>query len=150
MPRADFNFVHRIRVRYSEIDGQAVVFNARYLDYADLAVVEYFRALGIPTSPGPGTPEFHAARATVDYEVPIKLDEEIDLCVRTQRIGRTSMILAVEMHGAGDDDDLRALVELVYVHVDLAGHRPVPVPTWVIECMERHCGRRLTDPAPAS
>ena len=150
MPRADFKFSHRIRVRYSEIDGQAVVFNARYLDYADLAVVEYFRALGIPTVPGPETPEFHAARAAVDFKVPIRLDEEIDLCVRTRRIGRTSIVLLVEMHGlSGGGEDLRALVELVYVHVDLMSHRPMPVPAWVIERMEQHAGHGLVEAAPA-
>jgi acyl-CoA thioester hydrolase len=152
MPRADFQFAHRLRVRYSEIDAQAVVFNARYLDYADLSVVEYFRALGIPTMPGPGAPEFHAARATVEFKVPITVDEEIDACVRTRRIGRTSMILLVELHGLANGaaaDDLRAAIELVYVHVDLASHRPEPVPAWVIERIETHAGRRLVDTTPA-
>ncbi len=150
MARADFKFSHRIRVRYSEIDAQAVVFNARYLDYADQAVVEYFRALGIPAAPGPDTPEFHAARAVVEFKAPIKVDEEIDLCVRTQRVGRTSMILLVEMHGTRTGgDDLRATVELVYVHVDLASHRPMPVPGWVVERIERHAGRGLTETASA-
>ena len=34
------------RVRYSEIDGQGVVFNAHYLTYFDTTITEYFRALG--------------------------------------------------------------------------------------------------------
>src|SRR5262249_11086983 len=45
-------FRHRIRVRYSEIDGQAVVFNSRYLEYADVAITEYYRSLGISSMPG--------------------------------------------------------------------------------------------------
>jgi hypothetical protein len=40
-------FRHRLRVRYGEIDSQAVLFNARYLDYVDIAITEYFRGLGI-------------------------------------------------------------------------------------------------------
>ena len=131
MPRADFAFFHRIRVRYSEIDGQAVVFNARYLDYADLGIVEYFRWLGIPVVPGPDTPEFHAAHAEVDYEKPIRLDEEIDIGVRTEKIGRTSLTLVLEMHGH-DADDLRARAQLVYVHVDLRSGAPAPLPAEVI------------------
>ena len=31
-------FSHRFRVRYSEVDPQAVVFNSRYLEYADVVV----------------------------------------------------------------------------------------------------------------
>jgi acyl-CoA thioester hydrolase len=139
MPRSDFKFFHRLRVRYSEIDAQAVVFNARYLDYADEAVAEYFRALGIPIVPGPRTPEFVAARAVVEYEAPIRLDEEIDVGVRTARIGRSSMTLALELHGH-DAEDLRAVIELVYVHVDLGTGKSQPVPDWVIAAIERQAG----------
>jgi len=150
MARADFKFAHRIRVRYSEIDAQAVVFNARYLDYADLGVAEYFRALGVPVAPGADTPEFHVARAMVDYKAPIKVDEEIDVCVRVARIGRTSMVLVLELHGLKTGgDDLRGVIELVYVHVDLASHRPAPVPAWVIERIEHHAGRSLAATASA-
>ncbi|HEY1722099.1 MAG TPA: thioesterase family protein [Magnetospirillaceae bacterium] len=146
MPRADFRFAHRLRVRYSEVDAQAIVYNPRYLDYADLGVTEYFRALEIPTAPGPQTPEFHAARAVIEYKVPIKLDEEIDVCVRATRIGRSSMTLQVELHGAGAQrasEDLRATVELVYVHVDVTSHRSEPMPAWIIERIEAHAGRKL-------
>jgi len=135
MARSDFRFFHRLRVRYSEIDGQAVVFNARYLDYADLGVAEYFRSLGIPIVPGPGTPEFFAKRATVEFERPIRLDEEIDVCVRTAKIGRTSLVLALELHGH-DAEDPRARIELVYVHVELGAGKAAPVPGWVIERIE--------------
>jgi acyl-CoA thioester hydrolase len=141
MPRSDFQFFHRLRVRYSEIDGQAVVFNARYLDYADLGVAEYFRALGIPIVPGPDTPEFHAAHAAVDFKKPIRLDEEIDIGVRTARIGRTSLVLALELHGR-DAEDWRATIELVYVHVDLATGRPAPVPAAVVASIEAHAAAR--------
>ena len=144
MPRTDFAFFHRLRVRYSEIDAQAVVFNARYLDYADQGIVEYFRALGIPVVPGPGTPEFHTARAAVDYVAPIRLDEEIDVCVRTVRIGRSSIAMALELHGR-DREDLRAVIEEVYVHVDAETFRPAPVPPWVIAAMEKMAGRRLAE-----
>ena len=44
MPKADFAFHHRFRVRWSETDAQGVVFNARYLDYSDIAITEYWRA----------------------------------------------------------------------------------------------------------
>ena len=139
MPRSDFRFFHRLRVRYSEVDAQAVAFNARYLDYADLGIAEYFRALGIPIVPGPTTPEFHTARAAVDYKAPIRLDEEIDIGVRTARIGHTSVTFALELHGR-DAEDLRAAIELVYVRVDLGTGKSRPVPGWVIERIGEHAG----------
>ena len=45
MSRSEFKFSFPFRVRYSEVDGQKIVFNAHYLTYFDTAITEYFRAL---------------------------------------------------------------------------------------------------------
>jgi len=39
-------FRHQHRVRYHETDAQKFAFNARYLEWADVAMGEFFRALG--------------------------------------------------------------------------------------------------------
>src|SRR3546814_2252886 len=52
VPLADFRVQERVRVRFNEIDGQKIVFNANYLVYADIGVTEYFRAIG-EGQPGP-------------------------------------------------------------------------------------------------
>lgn len=128
MPRADFPHSHRFRVRYSEVDPQGVVFNARYLDYADIAVTEYWRALKAAGYWGDAILECHVAKATVEFRKPVVADEEIDVMARTPRFGNTSMTTLVEIHGSGDADDLRASIEIVAVHVDLTDHRPRPLP----------------------
>ena len=48
MKPQDFRFSHRLRVRWSEVDMQKIVFNAHYLAYFDLGVSEYWRTLGLP------------------------------------------------------------------------------------------------------
>lgn len=48
--REEFWFHFPFRVRYSEVDAQAVVFNAHYLTYFDTAITEYFRALATTIS----------------------------------------------------------------------------------------------------
>lgn len=128
MARSDFRFSVRKRVRYAEIDAQAVVFNSRYLEYFDIGITEYWRAAGVYDRwPERESPEFHVARAEVDYKVPILLDEEIDICVRCSRVGRSSMTFLFELHGAGKDD-LRATGLEVSVHVAEARGAPAPVP----------------------
>ena len=82
MARADFAFSHRFRVRWSEVDPQAVVFNARYLDYADIAITEYYRAVGFRELHPDAPLEFHVKRATVTWAKPIEADEMIDALVR--------------------------------------------------------------------
>lgn len=128
MARSDFRFHVKKRVRYAEIDAQAVVFNSRYLEYFDIGITEYWRAAGVYDRwPERESPEFHVARAEVDYKAPILLDEEIDICVRCSRIGRSSMTFLFELHGAGADD-LRATGLEVSVHVAEARGAPSPVP----------------------
>ncbi len=129
MALSAFRHCHRIRVRYGEGDQQGVVFNARYLDYGDIAITEYWRAVGFRFV-GEGALEFHVARAEVDYVKPIKPDEVIDLWTRTERIGNSSMTILVEIHGARDDgtEDLRAIIREVQVHVDLTTHKSLALP----------------------
>lgn len=136
MARSDFCFHVTKRVRYAEIDAQAVVFNSRYLEYFDIGITEYWRAAGVYDRwPERESPEFHVARAEVDYKVPILLDEEIDICVRCSRIGTSSMTFLFELHGVGRDD-LRATGLEVSVHVAEARGAPSPVPQEFVDLFE--------------
>ncbi|AQA00531.1 4-hydroxybenzoyl-CoA thioesterase [Sphingopyxis sp. QXT-31] len=136
MPRSDFKFHLTKRVRYAEIDAQAVVFNSRYLEYFDIGITEYWRAAGVYDRwPERESPEFHVARAEVDYKVPILLDEEIDICVRCSRVGRSSMTFLFELHGKGAED-LRATGLEVSVHVAEARGAPAPVPDEFVNLFE--------------
>ncbi|WP_332819380.1 acyl-CoA thioesterase [Sphingopyxis sp.] len=143
MARSDFRFHLTKRVRYAEIDAQAVVFNSRYLEYFDIGITEYWRAAGVYDRwPHHESPEFHVARAEVDYKVPILLDEEIDICVRCSRVGNSSMTFLFELHGAGKDD-LRATGLEVSVHVAEAQGAPSPVPQELLFLFEAFEGRAL-------
>ncbi len=127
MARDAFHFSHRLRVRWAEIDGQNVVFNGHYLTYFDVAVTEYWRALGWTyaerfTERGVDT---FAVKATLEYKSPARFDDELDVLVRVSRFGRTSLALAFEIHR---DADFLVQGELVYVFVDVTERRPVPIP----------------------
>ena len=126
----DQQFTHRFRVRYAEVDPQAVVFNSRYLEYADILVSEFFRerrAAGLPDGL-----EFHIRRAEVDYLRPIRSDELVEGRLAVERIGTTSMAMRIALHGVNEAtdaaEDLRAEIVLVQVHVDLATGRPLAIP----------------------
>ena len=83
MARPGFAFSTRFRVRYAEIDGQKVVFNSRYLEYADVAVTDFWAWTGIAEALGSlwRDAEFHVRRAEVDYLKPFGYGDEIEASV---------------------------------------------------------------------
>jgi acyl-CoA thioester hydrolase len=147
MARADFRFAWTLRARYAEVDAQGVVFNSRYLEYFDIAITEYFRSVGLYPHPNlKGAPELHVVKAEVIYHAPVLLDELVSVCVACNRVGRTSLGFAFEVHGPGPGgDDLRASGSEVQVHVDEPRGRPTPVPAAVINRFEAFEGRVLRE-----
>jgi acyl-CoA thioester hydrolase len=128
LARSDFGFAWPFRVRYSEVDGQKIVFNAHYLTYFDTAVTEYFRALpydymGQVDRIGE---DFHTVRALVEFKRSIEFDEDIEVHVRTSRIGRKSLTFLLEIHPKGADD-IRATGEVVWVNVNAKTSNAVPL-----------------------
>jgi acyl-CoA thioester hydrolase len=145
MPRSTFRFSYPFRVRYSEVDGQRIVFNAHYLTYFDTAITEYFRVLpydymGQVERIGE---DFHTVKTLVEYKQPIVFDQDIDVMVRASRLGRTSLTFEVEIHPRGADD-LLASGEVVWVNVDQSTHTTSPIPTELSEKLTAYEGDALT------
>ena len=140
MARSDFRFSHRLRVRWAEVDKQGIVFNGHYLTYFDVGITEYWRAAGIPYPEGiidQGS-DLYVVKATVEYHRSAEYDDEIDVCMRVARIGRSSMQFLVEIH-RGDDHLISG--ELVYVNADPMSRRSAPVPAFLrsaIRSLEGH------------
>jgi acyl-CoA thioester hydrolase len=131
MTREGFAFSTKFKVRYAEIDGQKVVFNSRYLEYADVAITEYWEWADI-ASLGEiwRGMEFHVRRAEVDYLKPFVLGHEVEAFVRTESVGRTSLVTYFELAEAATGD-LHTRISMVSVNVDLATGRPQPIPEQV-------------------
>lgn len=126
----DFQFCYPVRVRYSEIDGQRIVFNAHYLTYFDTAITEYFRWLPFDytTYVSDEGFDFHTVRTVVEYKKPIFFDEEIEVCVRVARISRASLLFLIEIFGKNDREILRTKGEVVWVHVNSGNSKSAGLP----------------------
>src|SRR3978361_1452685 len=95
--RAEFVVVERVRVRWSEIDAQGIVLNPNYLVYADLAMTEYMRAIGLPYPECVRryAADLFAARAELDFVGSAAFDDQLELAARVEYIGRTSFRLRI-------------------------------------------------------
>src|SRR5512147_1599801 len=87
-----FRFSCPIRVRYSEIDGQGIVYNSRYLEYVDVALTEYFRALGFQYQELVEEHGFDPSlvKATIEFRRAARFDELLQIRARVEAVGRTS------------------------------------------------------------
>ena len=97
MDKNSFSFLYPIRVRYSEVDPQGIVFNAHYLTYFDCVITEYYRSIGYNYAKEvkKHKKDFHVIKTVIEYKKPIVYDQIIDCCLKTNKIGRSSLIFDI-------------------------------------------------------
>src|SRR5258706_6938143 len=93
MKRSEFRFLERLRVRWAEIDAQQIVFNGHYLMYFDTALAGYWRALAMPYAATLAQlgGDLYVRKATLEYEGSARYDDLLDIGVRCERIGGSSI-----------------------------------------------------------
>ena len=126
MKRQDFRFSHRLRVRWVEVDMQQIVFNGHYLMYFDTAVTDYWRALAMPyaeTMHALGG-DLYVKKASVEYHASAEMDDFLDVCMRCDRIGNSSMTFVGAIFRG---DELLITSELVYVYADPVAKKSQPI-----------------------
>jgi acyl-CoA thioester hydrolase len=133
----DFRLRERLRVRWAETDWQGIVFNGHYLTYFDVAITEYWRAIGKPypqSFEGTGVDLF-AVKSTVEYLAPARYDDVIDVGCRAARLGHSSIGFELAIF-RGADRITRG--EVVYVTADPAERKSVAIPDWLRGAIERY------------
>lgn len=125
--RNTFRFLHRLRVRWAEVDLQQVVFNGHYLMYFDTAVADYWRALALPyhETMAQLDGDLYVRKATVEYEASARFDDQLEIGVRCERVGNSSITFTCAVFRA---EELLVGGELIYVFVDPASRTSRPVP----------------------
>jgi acyl-CoA thioester hydrolase len=122
-----FKYAAYLRVGFSETDAQGVVYYGRYMPYFDLARTEYHRHLGRVHL---GGADFAMRASTVEYHAPARFDDLLEVFVRIERIGTTSITYDHAAYRIDDDgsDLLMVTAKQTLVLIDLAERRPVSVP----------------------
>jgi len=119
-----FRYSALARVWFSDTDAQGVVYYGRYLPYFDHARTEYHRHLG-PVDLGPN--EFAMRASTIEYLAPARFDDLLEIFVRVERIGGSSVTYDHAAYRV-DDDLLMVTAKQTLVLIDLERRRPVEIP----------------------
>ena len=130
----DFVFRHRLAVRFSDCDMMGHVNHAVYFSYFEQCRFMWWRHLGGTTGlPGVSTVIVHAE---CDYHAPAFLHDELEIRLKLDRIGRTSVTLAYQVVNAATGDRVAA-GKTVNVTRDPKTHETIPVPDGTRALLER-------------
>lgn len=129
-------FTYLLRVRYAECDAQQVVFNAKYVEYVDVALFEYFRSLwgdykyffdqGL---------DAQVVNVNVSWKAPAVFDDVIALGVQLKKIGNSSFSFDLSFSNYRTKQQL-AFGEITYVLVSMKEHNKTAIPPDMREKLE--------------
>lgn len=120
-----FNWPVRVYIEDTDVGG--VVFYANYLKFFERARTEWLRALSVSHAEMIGQlgAIFVVSGASVDYRAPARLDDELTIKSRIDRLGRASVRFVQE---AWRDDTLLASGVVSVACVEFESMRPIPIP----------------------
>lgn len=120
-------FQHAIEVRFRDCDPLGHVNNAAYLTYLEQARLFYWRSLwgfgldGVNAKPG-----VIMARAEIDYRLPARYGQTLQVRIDLAAVGKTSFTYDYEI--VDEEQRVVASARTVQVMYDYDAGRPVPIP----------------------
>ncbi len=130
---ADYDFDHRIRVRFVETDAMGIVHHSNHLAYFEETRVAYLRDIGHPfTEWREAGLESPVLESFVQYRQPLEFDDEITVHLRLAEVTRATFQMAYLITVDDQAGVARPRATGVTVHgcVTTAG-RPTRLPDWL-------------------
>jgi len=126
---ADYEFRHRLRVRFAETDAMGIVHHSRYLPYLEEARVEYLRHIGHPyTEWRESGIESAVLEVFVRYRQALRFDDVVDVHVALASVSRATFQMSYLLTTG---DVAAATAVTVHGAVTTAG-RPARLPAWLV------------------
>ncbi|MGO9873698.1 MAG: acyl-CoA thioesterase [Acidimicrobiia bacterium] len=119
------SFSHRIRVRYAEVDGQAVVFNAHWLTYFDETCTRFVESWGFGTNYWIYEFDVMLVKAVLEWSGPARFDDWIDIKAEPVRVGTKSFDLR---YRASVDDRPACEAVITYVAIKPGTNHSIELP----------------------
>jgi acyl-CoA thioester hydrolase len=122
-----FNFYQPVEVRYSDLDVQWHVNNARFATYLEQARMGYIRHLQLFDSDSFLDFPFILADLHITFRAPIMLRQNIRVGIRVAKLGHKSLTFAYEVQDV-DSGQVMASAETVLVAYDYHAGQSMPIP----------------------
>lgn len=122
--RGDFLWFTQLQTRWMDNDVYGHVNNVQYYSYFDTAVNARLIEQGLLDFRS-GTTVCLVVETSCVYRKALAFPETLDIGLRVDRLGGSSVTYGLAVFRAGEDD-AAAECRYVHVHVDGETHRPVP------------------------
>jgi acyl-CoA thioester hydrolase len=128
-------FSHPIEVRFRDCDPLGHVNNAAYLTYLEQARLFYWRSLwGFGLDERSTSPGVIMARAEIDYRLPARYGQTLEVRIDLAAIGKTSFTYDYEI--VDEQQQVVASARTVQVMYDYGAAKPVPIPAEIRQKMQ--------------
>ena len=127
-----FQNTTKLRVRYGETDQMGIVHHSEYINYLEIARIEYLRARGMSyqelEDKGYGLP---VVSIDINYKKSAKYDDELNLHTSLIEKGRCKLVFQTTIKNSEDLLVCSAKVTLVCVKLDL--FKPTALPEFLLD-----------------
>lgn len=121
-------FTFLLRVRYAECDPQGVVFNGRYVEYADVAFTEFMRALiGTYNNLLEQNLDIQVVNLNCAWKASARAEDVLRITAEVTKVGTTSITIHYGLSNYETNEEV-ANIEVVHVMVSADEYKKQPVP----------------------
>lgn len=124
---ASFNYFHPVEVRYSDLDPQGHLNNARYLTYFEVARINYIVHLGLWQGGSFLDMGIIVANAQVNFLSPVYFGQKLKVGARITHLGNKSLNMEYSLLECDTNKEL-ANGSTVLVAYDYQSGKTVPIP----------------------
>ena len=121
-------YISKLKIRYSEVDRQNIVYNSHYLTYYDISLSEMLDSLFDQEEYIKETNnEFHTVVAQLNFKNPARLNDEISIYTAIKKIGNSSITFTQEIYRDGSDELINE-AEIIWVNTNQDEMKPTSIP----------------------
>lgn len=121
-------YISKLKIRYSEVDRQNIVYNSHYLTYYDISLSEMLDSLFDQEEYIKETNnEFHTVSAQLNFKNPARLNDEISIYTAIKKIGNSSITFTQEIYRDGSDELINE-AEIIWVNTNQDEMKPTSIP----------------------
>ena len=101
--------LNKIKVRYSEVDCQRIVYNSHYLTYFDISLSEMLEDCFNQDEYIKNTNnDFHTVGVQMDFKSPARLNDQLEVYTGVKKLGNSSMTFFQEIYKSGSNEVLNS------------------------------------------